>query len=122
MFNEHLGSEFIDQSAFYIAINSSKIWAVEMFYDYSDDIDFEAASGISPLLHAAEQSLDDMCMYLSLRSKDLNVENHEGKTILVIYLLRKDTDRMKQLIMRGCDINHMSKGTHFTPLHWAIEN
>jgi ankyrin repeat protein len=123
MFNEHLGPEFIDQSAFFIAINSSKIWAVEMLYDYSDDVDFEEkAGGTNPLLYAAERNLDEMCMYLSLRSKDLNAENEEGKTVLVIYLLRKDIDRMKQLIMRGCDVNHISKGNQFTPLHWAIEN
>ena len=78
---------------------------------------------MNPLLHTAQHNLDDMCMYLSLRSKDLNVENTDGKTVLILYLLRKDTDRMKSLIMRGCNINHMSKGhKNFTPLHWAIEN
>lgn len=60
-------------------------------------------------------------MYLSLRSKNLNAEDDEGQTVLVIYLLRKDIDRMKQLIMRGCNINHTSRISKFTPLHWAVE-
>lgn len=40
MFNQHLGPEFKHQSAFYIALYNSKIWAVEMFYDYSEGVDF----------------------------------------------------------------------------------
>ena len=61
-----------------------------MFCDYGANID----SVNHALLYSAVNGYDDMCMYLSLRCEDLNVEDSDGKTAFVIYLLRKDMDRI----------------------------
>ena len=53
------------------------------------------SSGQIPLLYAADLGHDDICMYLSLRSNDLNSENDEGKTVFITYMLRRDFLRMK---------------------------
>jgi hypothetical protein len=37
---------------------------------------------------AAKIGSDDICMYLSLRVKDIEQEDEEGKTIFVHYLLK----------------------------------
>ena len=112
----------LDMSSFFIALNSQKIWAIEMFCDFGANVDTKSSAGCSPLFHTAYHGYDDMCMYLSLRCKDIDMEDENGKTILLIYLLRKDIDRMKQLLIRGVDINHACKAKKWTPLHWAIEN
>lgn len=40
---------------------------------------------------------------------------------MIIYLLKKNLERVKQLIMRGMDINHCGN-TGMTPLMWAIKH
>lgn len=61
-------------------------------------------------------------MYLSLRTENVDLEDKStGFNVFSYYLLmRKDLDRMKQLLYRGADINYVNyKG--LTPLHQAIE-
>ena len=38
------------------------------------------------------------------------------------YLFRKDYQRMKQLVMRGAEINYVNSFTKLTPIHYAIDN
>ena len=90
MFNDKNSKKSQATSPFYLAVNSQKIWCIEMFCDYGADMD----SVNHALLHSAIHGYDDMCMYLSLRCEDLNVEDDDGKTAFVIYLLRKDLDRI----------------------------
>jgi len=42
--------------------------------------------------------------------------------VFSIYLQKRDILRMKQLLMRGANINYCNKITGFTPLHQAIES
>jgi ankyrin repeat protein len=44
-----------------------------------------------------------------------------GQNVFSIYLMKKDIGRMKQLLMRGADVNYVNKITGLTPLHQAIE-
>ena len=46
-------------------------------------------------MYAAMHNCDDICMYLSLRTNDINFEDELGRTVFTIYLLRKDIERMK---------------------------
>jgi len=50
------------------------------------------------------------------------MEDEDGKTVFITYLLRKNLERLKQLNMRGCDINYVCQHSGKTPLHWAVEN
>jgi ankyrin repeat protein len=61
-------------------------------------------------------------MYLSLRTNDVDMEDTTtGENVFSIYLKKKDISRMKQLLMRGADVNYVNKITRLTPLHQAIE-
>lgn len=74
-------------------------------------------------MYAALKNFDQICMYLSLRTEDVDMEDQAtGQNVFYIYLMKKDINRMKQLLMRGADINYCNKKTGFTPLHQAIES
>ena len=93
-----------------------------MFCDHGADIDNTLSSaGLSPLMYAATKSYDEICMYLSLRATDVDiVDEKTGKNVFAIYLARKDLTHMKQLVMRGANVNYCNKRTGQTPLHAAI--
>lgn len=110
-----------DQSAFYQAINEQKVWAVELFCDHGVDMENESIGGVTPLIYAAQKKFDEICMYLSLRTKRIDQEDQEGANVFVMYLLNQDILRCKQLIMRGADVNYSNRDG-LTPLHFAIEN
>ena len=42
------------------------------------------------MTYAATAGLDEIAMYLSLRAKDNDEQNSEGKNIFLIYLLKQD--------------------------------
>jgi len=44
-----------------------------------------------------------------------------GQNVFSIYLMKKDIGRMKQLLMRGANVNYINKITGLTPLHQAID-
>ena len=60
-------------------------------------------------------------MYLTLRTTEVDQTDNSGKNIFVMYLIKEDLIRCKQLIMRGSDINFQNPDGK-TPLHFAIEN
>ena len=117
IFNSELSQK--DQSAFYQAINEQKVWAVELFCDHGVDMENESIGGVTPLIYAAQKKFDEICMYLSLRTKRIDQEDQEGANVFVMYLLNQDILRCKQLIMRGADVNYANRDGH-TPLHFAI--
>ena len=60
------------------------MWAIEAFCDAGANIDTKDSVGRNPFLYAAVEGYDDICMYLSLRTKDINVESLKtGKTALI---------------------------------------
>lgn len=62
-------------------------------------------------------------MYLCLRAKNLDFEDKStGVTILNHYLMKQDLKRMKQILMRGANINYTTISTGKTALHLAVEN
>ena len=58
--------------------------------------------------------------YLSLRAKNLNIEDREGYTILIRYLLKNKISMVKRILIRGADINYQNRFGK-TALHYAIE-
>jgi hypothetical protein len=62
-----------------------------------------------------------MCMYLSLRTKNVDLEDRKGLNIFSMYLLKEDKLRCMQLLMRDANVNHVNK-IGLTPLHVAIDN
>ena len=94
-----------------------------MFCDHGADINTKSSSGLTPLMYAATKGYDHICMYLSLRTDNVDLEDETtGKNVFSIYLEKKDLHHMKQLLMRGSNINYQNKMTGLTPLHYAIEN
>ena len=110
-------------SPFFIAVSNEAVWAIEMFCDHGCDFDTPSHDGMTPLMYAAHRGFDEICMYLSLRTDNVDeVNKNTGKNVFRIYLERKNRERLKQLLMRKADINFVNKQTGFTPLHWAIEH
>jgi ankyrin repeat protein len=106
-----------------MAINSQNQEAVELFCDHGANIETRNSKGVTPLMYAALKGYDMICMYLSLRTADVDVEDEAtGQNVFSIYLMNKDLNRMKQLLMRGAEINYVNKKNGLTPLHFAIEN
>lgn len=73
IFNEDM--ETRDLSPFFVAMNEQKQWAVETFCDHGADIEMKTSTGMTPILYAATKGFDDVCMYLSLRSENADVED-----------------------------------------------
>jgi ankyrin repeat protein len=61
-----------DHSPFIKAINQQSIWAIEMFCDHGADPNTLLIHGRNVLLHSAKQGLNEICMYLFLRIKDID--------------------------------------------------
>lgn len=113
--------KYRDNSPFFQAIKIQSVIAIEMFCDFGADISTTTASGKMPLIYSAQNDFDEICMYLSLRINNVNVEDWEtGYTVLVLYILKENLFRTQQLIMRGANVNHHNR-KGFTPLHIAIE-
>lgn len=79
-----------------MAINSQNQEAVELFCDHGAVIETRNSKGVTPLMYAALKGFDQICMYLSLRTEDVDVEDEAtGQNVFSIYLMNKDMNRMK---------------------------
>jgi hypothetical protein len=86
------------------------VWAVELFCDHGADLKaFGKGDSKNPLIYAAENNLDEICMYLSLRTTDVDLEDNEGNNIFNMYLKKQDKQRCMQLLMRNANINYVNK-------------
>ena len=72
------------------------------------------------MIFSAKNNYDDVCMYLSLRTKNIDEEDEDGLTVFFIMLQRNEIDRCKQLLRRGSNINHVNKNG-ITAIHLAVE-
>lgn len=74
------------------------------------------------MVFAALKGFDKICMYLSLRTDDVNQEDsYTGLNILSMYILKEDYIRCQQLLMRGANVNYATKAHGKTALHHVIE-
>ena len=120
----HKNQELIDYSPFFQAINIEAVWAIELMCDHGADITTKTRAGMSPMIYAASSGRDEICMYLSLRSTTVDLEDEKsGDNVFSLYLKRPppDLQRMKQLLMRGANVNFCGI-KKLTPLHLAIDN
>ena len=62
--------EIRDFSPFFLAINHSHKWAIEMMCDHGANINIPSKQGMIPILYAATKGYYDICMYLSLRTSN----------------------------------------------------
>jgi ankyrin repeat protein len=94
-----------------------------LFCDYGADPSELIIDKQNVLNYAAEHQLDKICMYLLLRTKDIDREDLlTGHNVFVTYMLRQDIKYMETALIRGANINYVSKTLGMTPLHIAIEN
>jgi ankyrin repeat protein len=75
-----------DSSPLFLAITKQNVKAIELFCDYGVDLASKDSVGHTPLIFAAINGYDDIVNYLTLRAKDINVEDKVGNTILILYL------------------------------------
>lgn len=62
-----------------------------MFCDHGADINKSTGKGKNALIYSAQLGKDDIAMYLSLRTQDVNLEDREtGATVFQIYLEKQD--------------------------------
>jgi ankyrin repeat protein len=86
--------ELLDNSPFFLAIQHNQKDILEILCDFGIDTNTPNSTGEVPLIMAAKQDRDDICMYLSLRTNNITIEDEEGKTIFIHYMLKRDMDRM----------------------------
>ena len=91
---DNVPHKHLDRSPFFQAIVQQCQWAIELFCDHGADVNTQTSSGQSPLIYAASNNYDDICMYLSLRVEDVNTEDENtGLNTFVLYLLKEDLNR-----------------------------
>lgn len=110
-----------DNSPMWVAIKMQNVKAIELFCDHGADLTWKDLKGHTPLIFAAKNDYDDIVNYLSLRAKNLNVEDKEGMTIMIQYLLKSKIEMVKKILIRGADVNYRNK-LGKTALHYAVES
>ena len=118
IFNKCSGCQ--ETGAFFHAINNNNLQAVEMLSDHGADMNIKSAQGDTPILYSLKRGFYDICMYLTLRTNNIEEEDSDGMNAFFHFLKKKDLERCKQLLMRGANINYENKNG-LTPLHYAIE-
>lgn len=75
---------------------------------------------MTPLIYSAKRGHEKICMYLTLRSHNIDEEGEDGFNVFLIYLEKGDLTICKQLLKRGANINYKNKDS-LTPLHIALK-
>jgi ankyrin repeat protein len=89
-----------DNSPMWIAIKMQNVKAIELFCDHGADLTWKDLNGWTPLIFGAKYDYDDIVNYLTLRAKNLNVEDKEGTTIMIEYLLKSKIEMVKKVSLR----------------------
>ena len=86
----------LNMSAFFVGINKQCLWATEMFCDHGANVYQKSENGQNPMIYAATEGLDKICMYLSMRVNNIDmIDDRTGFNVFRIYLIRGDIKRMK---------------------------
>ena len=108
-----------DRSPIFLAIRQDQPTLLEIMYDYSEpDINPKNSQGLTPLMYAAKHNKTYIVNFLTQRKIDLNEEDKNGMTILVLCLNKGGKDDIKmarKLVARGADVNWIDKNGN-TPL------
>jgi hypothetical protein len=81
--------KFRNKSPFFQAISIQSIWAIEIFCDHGADMTILSEEGMTPQIYAAVLGYDYICMYLCLRSSNIDQEKmQDGHNVFTIYMLR----------------------------------
>ena len=97
-----------DKSPFFQAVDQNQNWAIVLFCDHGADLTVRDSMGLPPIIRATKRKMFDISLYLALRvGNSLNTDvDANGQNTFVIYLLRKDYNRCRQLIIRGAKIDY----------------
>ncbi|MCX8163127.1 MAG: ankyrin repeat domain-containing protein [Candidatus Micrarchaeota archaeon] len=88
-----------------IAVLADSIEIAEKLIKYGIDINSISMGGKTPLMHAAEIKKDRFVEFLaSLKETDLNIQDGNGKTALMIALEKLDTKSAFILLKAGADV------------------
>lgn len=105
----------------FIAIRKENTQLLELFCDYGASLTIKDSQGRTPMMYAAAKDHNEIVNYLTLRTKDLNEEDNDSLTILMIYLFKGDIKMASKLIVRGANVNYANRNGN-TALHLLIEN
>jgi len=100
-----------DNSAIFYAVRSNNLEAIEIMADKGiDQLNFMINSqGHNPLTYAAATKNFDVVNYLTGRGMLVDVEDREGKTILLRALESHNQSLAEKLLARGADINLVNR-------------
>ena len=100
-----------DNSPIFFAVRSNNREAVEIMADRGiDKLNFMLNSlGHNPLTYAASLKYFDLVNYLTGRGMFVDVEDHEGKTVLLRALENYNQALAEKLLARGADINLVNR-------------
>ena len=71
-------------------------------------------------MYASELKKKATVNYISLRTKNLNIEDTKGNTILMYMLMQENFKMASRLILRGANIEYVNKSGK-TVLHLCVE-
>ena len=102
----------MDNSPVFYAVRMNNQDALEIMADQTgiDKLNFMTnAAGHNPLTYAASLKMFDLVNYLTGRGMLIDVEDREGKTILLRALESYNTSLAERLLARGADINLVNR-------------
>ena len=110
-------------SPLFLCVLKQNLNLLELMYRHSPNeyMDATNCQGLSALMFAAEQNLKNMVNYLSLRTKNLNIEDSRGKTIVMHMILQHNYKMVSRLLYRGARIDYVNKFGK-TALHVCVES
>lgn len=99
--------EKVENSPLFYAIRQNNQQALEFFCDRNtEQLNYTSDSrGNNTIMYAASYDNFDVVNYLSVRGLNLDVEDREGKTLLLKTLLAEKYELASKLLSRGASIN-----------------
>lgn len=97
-----------DLSPLFLAIRKENTQLLEIFCDHGANLTVKDSEGRTPLMYAASKGYNEIVNYLTLRTKDLNEEDNDSLTLLMIYLFKRDLKMASKLIVRGASVNYVN--------------
>jgi ankyrin repeat protein len=94
---------------------------IELFCDSNIDLNIKNEDGHTPLMYAAYNGYNETVNHLTLRTKNLDIEDRKGNTLMLIYILKRNQEMINKILSRGAHINFRNQ-FGITPLLFAIRH
>jgi ankyrin repeat protein len=76
-------------------------YMIELFCDTGVDLSTLNPDGHTPLMYAAYNGYNETVNHLTFRTKNIDVEDRNGSTLLLIYIQKNSIEMITKIVNRG---------------------